>query len=151
MHYAKKATSQYCVGAIEKRYQVGLISFTDTASYACSLTSDITQIELALKRIDADSSTNLTAAFQLAREILNGVIGKRMICVITDGMPDCKSSAIEESRLASNEGIEIMAIGTDGANQEFLDQIATATELAAHVPMAHLEETMKSMVLRLPG
>ena len=73
-----------------------------------------------------------------------------MICVVSDGEADRETTfrARDEARAA---GIEIMTLGVDGANMEFLNALATRKDLSVHVPTSKLHIGMKSMAKLLPG
>ena len=52
----------------------------------------------------------------------------RFVVVLTDGYPDAGDTAIEEAGKAKDAGIEIVAIGTGDADQDYLRLIASTDE-----------------------
>ena len=106
--------------------QVGLISFSDQVTLMTEATDHVRRVNAALARLEAEGSTNLTDALQLARERLVNVQGRtRYVVILTDGFPDAPESAVEEAEGAKLEGIEIVAIGTGAADRDYLRRISS--------------------------
>lgn len=81
---------------------------------------------------------------------LTGRSGDKVMCIVTDGMPDDRKAALEARDEAVRQGIDIMAIGSDGADELFLEQLATRNELSLRVSRDQLENGIASMVKMLP-
>lgn len=147
---AKKGALRFCSDAQAKQYSVGVIAFSSApvclveAKSGCDLSS-------LLYGIPASGSTNLTDALKMAAEKLNGRRGHKAICVVTDGMPDDRPSALNAALSLQAAGVEIMAIGTDDADKSFLDQLVTSKELSVKVPRQQLQQGVANMALLLPG
>jgi hypothetical protein len=69
--------------------------------------------------------------------------------IITDGMPDSENAALEAAKNAKMAGIEIMAIGTDDANQEFLDKLVSREGLGVLVDNSRLMLSIGEMAANL--
>jgi uncharacterized protein YegL len=70
--------------------------------------------------------------------------------IVTDGMPDNAQATLEEAQEAKNNRIDIITIGTDDANEEFLKKLASRTELNVMVASDQLEQGIASTVKMLP-
>ncbi len=108
--------------------EVGLISFSDEVILQAEATDNARRVLAAVARLEADSTTNLGDALELARNKLNRLDRTRYIVLLTDGYPDAAEAAVEQAAKARGEGIEIVAIGTGDANLDYLCRIASTEE-----------------------
>ncbi len=148
---ARKGAIDFASTAIEKGYLVGLISFDTNATLLSNPVQDLLALESTLQELYASGTTNMTDAVRIARDILKKYMGRKAICIVTDGAPNEPKSVINETHLARMEGIDIMAIGTDDANWDFLKKIVSRTELAVMVESRELSRGMENMAKMLPG
>ncbi len=73
--------------------------------------------------------------------------------IVTDGVPnghDEPGATLKEREAAIKDAIDIIAIGTDDADQEFLKKLASRTELGMKVSKERLEQTISSSASLLP-
>ncbi|MHB2150002.1 vWA domain-containing protein [Calditrichota bacterium LG25] len=136
--------------AIKQGYHVGLIIFADSAELLISPKNDIDQIQKHVKAIKAFGSTNLTDALQIAINHLKNYKGEKIICVVTDGMPNNAEAAIEKAKIAHESGVDIIVIATDDADREFLEKLSNRKELITRVEDHQLESGIKEMAKLLP-
>ncbi len=108
--------------------EVGLIAFSDQVVLQCEATSNARKVQAALVRLEADGTTNLSDALEMARERLSARDRRRYIVILTDGYPDSTQAAVDQAKLARDEGIEIVAIGTGDADLEYLRRLASTQE-----------------------
>ncbi len=148
---AKKGGIQYAIEANKKGYKIGLISFGDHSNIVLEPQNNIEVFRQKISKIELEGSTNLTAAIIDAREYLSSRKGERIIFIVTDGYPDSPESAIHEAKIASCSGIEIMTLGTDDADLNFLNSIATKKEFSIKVNNVVFEQSIKDMAKLLPG
>ena len=145
---ARQGALSFAADARLRGYSVGLIRFADTAN---ALLNPDTGFTLAIADLTAFGNTNLTAAIQLATERLaTEASGQRTMCIVTDGMPDNPRSALKAAKLATHANIQIMAIGTSGADLKFLSKLATTSQLANYVATAQLGQGLTEMAKMLP-
>ncbi|XOF35433.1 MAG: VWA domain-containing protein [Candidatus Electrothrix sp. YB6] len=95
-------------------------------------------------------STNMADAISLATNKLADKMGEKIICLVTDGMPDNRQAALDAADRAKREQIDIMAIGTDDADKNFLEEIVTRKELSVKIARDQLEQGIVSMAKLLP-
>ncbi|MCF6147580.1 MAG: VWA domain-containing protein [Candidatus Kuenenia sp.] len=151
LEQAKKGAIGFAIEAQSKEYSVGLINFSTYAELMLDPQKVLTQITAVVEDLSPKGSTNMTAAIQLAQGKLSDKTGDKIICIITDGLPDNKEATLEAAKEARMHGIEIMAIGTDDADKSFLEQIVTRKELSVMVLRDQLERGIVSMAKMLPG
>jgi Mg-chelatase subunit ChlD len=135
--------------AFNKQYLVGLIKFSDRADLISEPVQEIEKLQDGLRGIRAGGSTNLTAAVNLALAKLKDISGARVIVVATDGMPDSAKGSLAAADIVKAAGIEIITIGTDDANLEFLKKLASRTELSSRVASDMFGKAISSASLLL--
>ena len=70
--------------------EVGLISFSSLVALQSAATSNVRRLHAAVHRLEAQGSTNLTDALEMARGQLVADDRKRYIVILTDGYPDAR-------------------------------------------------------------
>ncbi|MBV6519537.1 MAG: hypothetical protein DCC43_02795 [Candidatus Brocadia sp.] len=150
LEQAKHGAIGFAKEALEKEYSVGLIQFSSGAEHLLELQNELTCLNTKVGSMTASGSTNMAAAIKIARDSLADKAGKKVICVITDGMPDDKKATFEAANELRMQGVEIMAIGTDDANKEFLEELANRKDLSLKVLRDELERGIISMAKMLP-
>jgi molecular chaperone DnaK len=108
--------------------EVGLISFSDEVTLQAEATDNARRVQAAINRLEADGTTNLGEALELARIKLNRLDRTRYIVLLTDGYPDAAEVAVQQAALARGEGIEIVAIGMGDADRSYLRRLASTEE-----------------------
>jgi Mg-chelatase subunit ChlD len=150
MCQAKIGILEFAQEAIKKEYLVGLIKFDNSAARLCEPTYDIADLRASLEGMDANGSTNMAAAITMAREHL-GVTGyARAMVIATDGRPDRTQTALQAGQSAKNDGIDIIAIGTDDADLAFLKKLSTNSILGNKVSNEQFGKAIASAYLQLP-
>jgi len=130
---AKSGIEDFSKDAFKKNYLVGIIKFSSRVEHLSDPINDIAILQYKMKNIHASGSTNLTAAIKMAHSKLADFTGSKVIVIATDGMPDNIKSSLKEADIAKADGIEILTIGTDDADIEFLKKMASRTELSNKV------------------
>jgi molecular chaperone DnaK (HSP70) len=105
--------------------QVGLIAFSDQVTLMTDATDHVRRIQSGIDRLEADGSTNLTDALELARERLTNTNRTRYVVILTDGFPDAPESAVEQAEATRAIGVEIVVIGTGAADIEYLRRLSS--------------------------
>lgn len=150
---AKKGAFAFTKDAVAKGYRVGLIEFESSATHICDPTTDVVILQQRLNDIQLGGGTDMTSALLLAKNKLSNNRGLRVIVVVTDGMPNDTRSALKVAQEAVRSQVDIIAIGTDDADQDFLKKLASKKELGIKVTRTQFEEgiTSAAKFLRLPG
>jgi Mg-chelatase subunit ChlD len=128
MEEARDAARAFLARCDFTRTRVGLISFSDQVVLQAEATDNPRRLSSALLRIEADGTTNLAEAIELARSKLQELEGPRYIVILTDGYPDSPEAAVEEAEETRRTGLQIIAIGTGDADREYLRRLASTEE-----------------------
>ncbi|MGQ3684178.1 MAG: vWA domain-containing protein [Candidatus Loosdrechtia sp.] len=146
---AKKGAIGFADEAQKKEYAVGFIAFASHAEHILEPQNELAGLHAGIEKLSANGSTNMTEAIQIARNNLLQKAGEKVICIVTDGMPDDKKATLEAANELRTQGIEIMTIGTDDADKEFLEELATSKKLSRKVLRDQLEQGIISMAKML--
>ena len=123
------------------RMEVGLISFSSDVHLQSPPTGNARRVQAAIHRLEAEGSTNLTDALEMARGQLAADDWRRYIVLLTDGYPDAPESAVEQADAAKAQGVAIVAIGTGAADREYLNRLASSEETSIFVQGGELVRT----------
>ncbi len=150
LNQAKKGALNFAKDALAKEYSTGLVQFESAATHLCEPTRDIEMLRKHLQKMDVGGSTNMSEAIRLTTDKLKDKEGFRVMVIVTDGVPDNAQEAVEEALEAKNSRIDIITIGTDDADEEFLKKLASRTDLNVMVARHQLERGITSTVKMLP-
>jgi Mg-chelatase subunit ChlD len=149
MRQAQAGALDFGRDAIRRGYAVGVVRFGSTAETLTVPSRHESSITNALGLLRIEGSTNMAAGIDASATSL-GRKGSRVICLVTDGMPDSTDQAIASAAQARAGGIEIMAVGTDDADWAFLARIVSRKELATKVDRRAFGQQIVSMAKMLP-
>ena len=141
IEHAKSGATDFAHSAIAKSYAAALAVFADRAAMVCDSTSEVAHFarKIAGVRIGlVGGSTDLAAGLVLAGKFRD----LAAVVVVTDGQSNNNRAALKVAANLKNRGIEIICIGTDDADSDFLRQLASRSDLAAHV----LPENLRSAI-----
>jgi molecular chaperone DnaK (HSP70) len=138
---AQNASREFLARCDFTMAEVGLISFSTMVTLQSAATSNVRRLHAAIHRLEAEGSTNLSDALEMARGQLAATDRKRYIVLLTDGYPDAGESAIEQAMAARGQGIEIVAIGTGDADREYLRRLASSDQGAIFARGGELVQT----------
>jgi len=134
---ATKGALDFGLVCISKRYQVGVVVFSDKSA-ASSPTADPAAFRAKIEKLKCTSGGTYLAS------ALGHTIDYKpaYVLVVTDGeVADSIQSLAVAERLKSS-GTEILTIGTDDADQNFLKQLASRSDLSVKVASAELAQTI---------
>lgn len=147
---AKLGVLDFTDRAFPGGYQVGLVSFASNARLISSLTADANEIRQSLSALYAGGGTDLKPGLEIALELLLPQIGARVIVVATDGFTANRTGALESAKRASEAGIEIITIGTEDADSDFLRELATTEAKALQVRSEEIGDGIRRAAALLP-
>lgn len=150
LNQAKSGALSFAKDALQRGYLTGLIKFHTVAALLCEPQREISTLADAIGKIKIGGSTNMADAIRLGREKLKYSTGNRALVVVTDGAPDNAEDTLNEAQETKRIGIDIIAIGTDHADQEFLKKLASRTELGFKVSSQDLATGIASAAQILP-
>ena len=138
---AQEAAREFLDKCDFTRTEVGLISFSDQVTLQAEATDNARKVRAAIDRLDADGTTDLGGALELARHRLNHLDRTRYVVLLTDGYPEAPEAAVGEAIKARNDGIEIVAIGTGDADLAYLQRLASTEAGTIFAPGGELVGT----------
>jgi Mg-chelatase subunit ChlD len=138
---AQTAANEFLARCDFTTTEVGLISFSTLVSLQAAATSNVRRLYAAVQRMEAQGSTNLTDALEMARGQLVAGDRKRYVVILTDGYPDAAESAVEQAVAARQQGIEIVAIGTGDADRDYLRRLASSEQASIFARSGELVQT----------
>jgi Mg-chelatase subunit ChlD len=148
---AREGALAFAKDALKKHYAVGLISFATKSKTLCVPEQNLTMLASTIERLEANGTTNMADAIKQATKHMEKCSGIRAIVIVTDGVPDDPNLTLGAAKQAKKAGIDIIAIGTDDADQQFLAQIASRTDLAFKVSRTELKSGITHAAKMLPG
>ena len=142
---AKAGAIDFAKMTTNKGAAVGVASFESKAVLLTETSTSLDAICQSVQKIETSGSTNMAEGITLANLAL-GEHKPRTIVLVTDGQPDNKEKALEAADEARLRDIEIICIGVDGADLEFLQLIATVSDMAVHVESVDLQKALVASV-----
>lgn len=146
----KKGALRFFAEAFVRGYAVGAVTFSNRAHCLVGAGRNYYQFQRKVLSLEADGSTAMTDALRLATFKLRWRRGKRVMVLITDGQPQYKAAARAAALRAQRLGIELIAIGTAGADEAFLASLTPRPELNHFVEVANLETSVAASARQLP-
>ena len=129
----KEGTKDFALNAKAKSYLIGLIKFSSEATLVAETQTDLINIYHKIDELDTNGTTNMADAIIMASEKLERQNGARIMIIATDGMPNDEEAALKAATQAKKNEIEIIALGTDDADEKFLKQIASSSSFGVKV------------------
>jgi Mg-chelatase subunit ChlD len=149
LQQARNGAVEFTRSAVNQGYSAALAVFAERAAMVCDPTAELKVFEkkITVLRVGiVGATTDLAAGLNLANKFRE----LSTVVVITDGATP-KSAALKAASLLKQRSIEIICIGTDDADHAFLEQLATRTELAVHVPSVYLANAITGASKLLRG
>jgi len=146
---AKSGAIDFAHSAISKAYAAALAVFADRAAMVCDPTIDAAHFASKIARVNIGSvggTTDLAAGLALAIKFLE----LAAVVVVTDGQSNDNNAALQVAATLKNRAIDIICIGTDDADRDFLKQLATRSDLATHVLSKNLRSAITDASRFLP-
>jgi Mg-chelatase subunit ChlD len=134
---ATKGALEFGLICISKRYQVGVVVFSDKA-LASSPTADPAAFRAKIDKVKCTSGGTLLAS------ALGHTVDYKpaYVHVVTDGEVADSVQSLDVAERLKSSGTEILTIGTDDADQDFLKQLASRSDLSVKVASAELAQTI---------
>jgi Mg-chelatase subunit ChlD len=137
---AKSGAINFARSAITKGYATALAIFANRAAVVCDPTVDTAYFTNRITRLEVGrvgATTDLAAAL-----ILAGTFPQlAAVVIVTDGATP-QEPALRAAAALKDKSVEIICIGTDAADGEFLKGLASRSDLATHVPANNLRSAI---------
>jgi Mg-chelatase subunit ChlD len=151
LEQAKQGAVDFAREAGGKGYSVGLVKFDTRAAHICEPQHDLSALAGYVKRLKKGGSTNMAGGIEIATYKLRERGGPRAMVIVTDGQPNSTEAAIAAADKAKEIGIDIIAIGTDDADQDLLGRLTSREGLSSIVSGNELGRGIASSAKMLPG
>lgn len=146
MEEAKKGAINYAKEVLkDEKTSIGLVAFDHKIRKNLLPSKDLGKFIETANPVLGLGSTDMVLAFNQARMNLKRRNARQVIMLITDGIPDDQTKTLSVANNIKRQGIEIMAIGTSGCNQAFLDKITSKKGLGLLVSNSEFGEGIKRM------
>lgn len=129
LDYAKKAAIQF-LDDIDPSFQVGLITFKSQPRVRMPLTNDFEALGQKIESLSASGGNSDEGAIALARDrVLAKSENMKVLVLLADGRPADEVAMLRETRLAKEEGIQIITVGVgDDVDSDLLTVVASTPE-----------------------
>jgi Mg-chelatase subunit ChlD len=107
---------------------IGVAEFGSDAKTIIEPTQNAKNIGNAVDRLSISGSTNMSDGIRTAYSMVRDAEDPRFIVLLTDGHPDDSAATTRAADEAKGNGIDIITIGTGGADDEYLKGIASSDE-----------------------
>jgi len=154
---AKAGAVDFAHSASLKGYATALAVFADRAAMVCDPQVDANVLGHKIAGLDVGlvgGTTNLIAGLELAEKFAD----LSAVVIITDGQvtgtdgkPVHSSAVLVRAATLKYRGVEIICIGTDDADRNFLKTLATRGDLAVHVPAQDVRTAISDASRMLPA
>jgi len=136
---AKRGLEDFSRQAIATGFSIGILSFDDDCRIVSEATNKIQSIVDSLAGVNTGSCTMMSPPFRLATQRLCQAKGERIIFLVTDGQASDPEDTLAAAAETKKSGIDIMTLGVEGADQQFLRQLCTRADLACTSTRAQLQ------------
>ena len=146
---AKSGAIDFSHSATSRSYATALAVFADRAAMVCDPTADAAHFASKIARVNiglVGGTTDLAAGLALAGKFRD----LAAVVIVTDGQTNNNHAALQAADTLKNRAIDIICIGTDDADRDFLGQLATRSDLATHVPSKSLRSAITDASRFLP-
>jgi Mg-chelatase subunit ChlD len=146
----KRGSLRFFTEAWGRGYAVGAIEFGSRACCLLGATRNFYTFQKRIMYLGADGRTAMDSAIRLGTWRLKFKRGYRAMILITDGQPDYPEATLQAATVARRLGIELIAVGTSGADEAFLASLTPKPELVNVVDLKELEAGIVATVKALP-
>lgn len=148
---ARRAVRGFIENSDLAHTSIGLMSFADRVHVDQDATQDGRLLARAADgwAIGAVGGANEAHPFTEALARLAPTTGRRYLVVLTDGVWSCQAAAERGARACASNGIEVIALGFGGADEDFLRRIASADQAALYASSAELSAAFENIAQEL--
>lgn len=150
IEHARNGSIDFANSAIKRSYATALAVFADRAAMVCDPTTDFVVFAKKISRVDVGlvgGTTDLAAGLILAAKFRE----LAAVVIVTDGQSNDNDAALQVAATLKVRSIDIICIGTDDADKDFLRRLATRSDLATHVSPKYLRAAITDASRFLPS
>jgi Mg-chelatase subunit ChlD len=149
MDQLREGALRFFLEAIQRDHAVGAVAFAHGAQLVYGAGLDAHRFWQRLHGLRPYGRTAMSAGLRLALWRLRFRPGRKVLVLITDGMPDDREATLDAARLARARDVTLIPIGTGAADYAFLASLAGRPELARHVEARDLAGTLAGVAADL--
>ncbi len=147
---AKEAMKEFIEQMDEEVVSIGLLEFADSCKVVSKLTNDYRGLKGKMDEIEIGDVgiCNGAEPFTDLKEILeqrNKGDRKKYIILLTDGVWSDPEYAIKRAKSCHSAGIEVIALGFGGADEDFLKKVASMDDFASLVDLSELTASFSNI------
>lgn len=152
MTQMREGAVRFFLEAVQRGYAVGAVSFADRAVLITGASLDAHRFWRRVHELRPYGRTAMARALRMGTGRLTLRRGRKVLVLITDGVPDDREGTLEAARVARAAGVTLIPIGTGNADHAFLAALAGRPELVRQVPRADWAEAIAEVATGLaPG
>ncbi len=140
---AKSAALSFVQRQDLSRNQIAVVGFGSQVQPAASLTGDLTTLQNAIANLSDGGGTRMDSGINAAADQLKSSSLKRNILLFTDGIPDSKFGTTNAARFVRFQGINIIAVATDGADTNYLAEVTGNSSLVFYASSGQFDIAFK--------
>lgn len=136
---ARRGLEDFAKQAISGGFHVGIVAFDDDCRDVACSTNELQVIVDTLSRVQTGGGTLMAPPLRLAIQRLSQERGERVIFLVTDGQAADADETLRQAIIAKAAGIDVMTLGTEGADHDFLSKLSTRSDLARKTTASSLQ------------
>ena len=142
MEQLRQGALRFFLEAVRRDYAVGAIAFAGRAEVIAGAGLDAHRFWKRLHTLRPYGRTAMADGLRVALGRFRFRWGRKVLILITDGVPDDRERTLEAARLARARGVTLIPIGTGAADYAFLASLAGRPEVAQHGAQDDLARAM---------
>lgn len=146
---AVQGTEAFIGACCESNLHAGVMTFG--AGVRCLRRPSSRPSTARLANIEPAGHTPMARAIAVATRWLSRRGGEKVICILSDGLPDDRSEALLAASTARVLGITLIPIGIEGADIDFLRSLAGRPSLSFWFSSGELAQGLRDVARSLPG
>jgi Mg-chelatase subunit ChlD len=151
MDQLRQGALRFFLEAVQRDHAVGAVAFAHGAELVYGAGMDAHRFWQRLHGLRPYGRTAMAAGLRLGLWRLRFRTGRKVLVLITDGIPDDREATLDAARVARARGVTLIPIGTGAADHAFLASLAGRPELARHVEARDLAGVLAGVAADLEG
>ncbi len=147
MRQAKDAMKDFVRSLDLSCVKIAILDFADKSRWVCDFTNDSSKLNSAINSLDVDGPCGICNGETPLTNRGNDFKSKdsaKIIVVLTDGVWSDQNTEIKTAKRLKSEGVTIYAVGVEGADEDFLGEIASEKG-ARKIDLSKLSSTFKEI------
>lgn len=143
MDQLRQGALRFFLEAVQRNHAVGAVAFSRNADVIYGAGIDAHRFWQRLHALRPYGRTAMADGLRMALWRLRFRRGRKVVVLLTDGMPDDREATLDAARLARARGVTLIPIGMGAADFAFLASLAGRPELAQHVEVREVASALE--------